>query len=67
MRGHVAPKRAVTLIRNMHLLGATWAHAGNRWPFTAANGGWEYRAFLTFAAVAQALLGDGRYALVDLI
>lgn len=49
------------------LLGATWAHAGNGWAFTAPNGGWEYPAFLAAAAIAQALLGDGRYALVNLI
>ena len=49
------------------LLGATWAHAGNGWLFTAPNGGWEYPAFLAVAAVAQALLGDGRYALANLL
>ena len=48
------------------LLGATWVHAGNGWLFTAPNGGWEYPAFLATAAVAQALLGDGRYALANL-
>jgi putative oxidoreductase len=45
------------------LLGATWAHAGNGWVFSAQNGGWEYPAFLTVAAAVQALLGDGKYAL----
>jgi len=45
------------------LLGATWAHAGNGWVFTAPNGGWEYPAFLAAAAAVQALLGDGKYAL----
>jgi putative oxidoreductase len=45
------------------LLGALWVHSGNGWLFTAAKGGWEYPAFLTFAALAQALLGDGAYAL----
>jgi putative oxidoreductase len=45
------------------LLGATWVHAGNGWLFTAPNGGWEYPAFLAAAAIAQTLLGDGRYAL----
>ena len=44
------------------LMGATWAHAGNGWLFTAPNGGWEYPAFLTAAALVQALLGDGKYA-----
>ncbi|MCC7547103.1 MAG: DoxX family protein [Burkholderiales bacterium] len=45
------------------LLGATGAHWGNGWLFTAPNGGWEYPVFLTFAAIAQALLGDGAHAL----
>jgi putative oxidoreductase len=45
------------------LLGATWAHAGNGWLFSAANGGWEYPLFLTAAAAVQALLGDGALAL----
>ena len=48
------------------LLGATWAHAGNGWLFTAANGGGEYPAFLSAAALVQALLGDGRFALANL-
>lgn len=48
------------------LLGATWAHVGNGWLFTAQNGGWEYPAFLTLAAATQALLGDGKYALSSL-
>lgn len=45
------------------LVGATWAHAGNGWLFTAQNGGWEYPAFLVAATIVAALLGDGRYAL----
>jgi putative oxidoreductase len=45
------------------LIGATWAHAGNGWLFTAKGGGWEYPAFLTVAAIVQALLGDGALAL----
>jgi len=48
------------------LLGATWAHIGNGWLFSAPNGGWEYPAFLTMATVVQALLGDGAYALANL-
>ena len=47
------------------LLGATWAHAANGWVFSAPNGGWEYPAFLALAAAAQALLGDGKYALAE--
>lgn len=45
------------------LLGATWARAGNGWVFNAPNGGWEYPAFLTAAAVVAALLGDGTCAM----
>ncbi len=44
------------------LLGATWAHSGNGWLFTSAKGGWEYPLFLTVAAITQALLGAGAYA-----
>lgn len=49
------------------LIGATWAHAGNGWVFSAPNGGWEYPAFLTIAAAAQALIGDGALALRNLL
>jgi len=49
------------------LIGATWAHAGNGWIFTAPNGGWEYPAFLTVVALAQALLGDGKFAVSTLL
>ena len=45
------------------LAGATWAHAGNGWVFTGANGGWEYPLYLTVLATAQVLLGEGAYAL----
>ena len=45
------------------LLGASWVHAGNGWLFTNQGGGWEYPVFLTVAAGAVALLGDGAYAL----
>ena len=45
------------------LLGATWAHAGNGWVFSAPNGGWEYPAFWTATLFVQALLGNGAYAL----
>lgn len=48
------------------LLGATWAHAANGWLFSAPKGGWEYPAFLTAAALVQALLGEGRFALSNL-
>jgi putative oxidoreductase len=49
------------------LAGATWVHAGNGWVFSAANGGWEYPLFLIVVSIAAALLGDGKYALGNLI
>ncbi len=55
--------RVVALVLVPVLLGATWAHIGNGWLFTNPKGGWEYPAFLTVAAVVQALIGDGAFAL----
>ena len=37
------------------LAGALWAHAGNGWVFSNANGGWEYPLFLIVVAVVVAL------------
>lgn len=54
--------RAVAFALVPVLLGATWAHLGNGWTFSAPKGGWEYPAFLTLAAVVVGLLGDGRYS-----
>ena len=55
--------RLVALALLPVLLGAIGIHAPNGWIFTAANGGWEYPAFLAAAALAQALIGDGAFAL----
>src|SRR5512143_2997541 len=55
--------RFVALALVPFLLGATWAHAGNGWLFSAPKGGWEYPAFWTATLVVQALLGDGAFAL----
>ncbi|MFO1314710.1 MAG: DoxX family protein [Burkholderiales bacterium] len=55
--------RAVALALVPVLVGATWAHAGNGWVFSAPNGGWEYPAFWTVTLVVQALLGGGAYTL----
>jgi putative oxidoreductase len=55
--------RTVALALVPVLLGATWVHAGNGWLFSAPNGGWEFPVFWTIALIAQALLGDGAYAL----
>jgi putative oxidoreductase len=55
--------RAVAVALIPVLLGATWAHVGNGWFFSAPKGGWEYPAFLTLAAAVVALLGGGRYSI----
>lgn len=55
--------RWVALALSPILLGAVWVHAGNGWVFTAANGGWEYPAYLFVLCIAQAMLGDGALAL----
>ena len=51
--------RIVALALAPFVIGATWAHSGNGWVFTSANGGWEYPAFLSIAALVTALLGNG--------
>ena len=55
--------RLVSLALTPILLGALAIHAPNGWLFTAANGGWEYPAFLLVAALVQALIGGGAFAL----
>lgn len=45
------------------LLGAVYVHFGSGWVFSNPNGGWEYPAFLAVAAIVQALLGPGKFAL----
>lgn len=45
------------------LLGSLLVHWGNGWVFSAPNGGWEYPVYLFVLCIAQALLGDGAYAL----
>jgi putative oxidoreductase len=45
------------------LFGAAWVHIGNGWVFSGPGGGWEYPLYLIVLSVAQALLGDGAYAL----
>jgi len=45
------------------LLGAVFAHAGNGFFFSAANGGWEFPAFWAVTLAVQALLGGGALAL----
>ena len=55
--------RYVALLLIPILLGATWAHSGNGWVFSAPNGGYEYPVFLTIVALVQVLLGDGYLAI----
>jgi putative oxidoreductase len=45
------------------VLGATWAHAGNGWLFSATGGGWEFPLFLAVATAVQVLLGNGAFSL----
>ena len=55
--------RWVALALTPALLGAViWAHGANGWVFTAPGGGWEYPVYLIVLSVAQALLGDGAFA-----
>ncbi len=49
------------------LAGALWVHAGNGWVFSGANGGWEYPLFLIVVSFVVALLGDGKYALGNVL
>jgi putative oxidoreductase len=37
------------------LLGAMWAHSGNGWVFSNANGGWEYPLYLIVISIVVAL------------
>lgn len=54
--------RLVALAGLPILFGALAVHLPNGWVFSAANGGWEYPAFLIVASVVQALIGAGAYA-----
>jgi putative oxidoreductase len=54
--------RLVALAGLPILFGALAVHLPNGWVFSAANGGWEYPAFLIVASIVQALIGAGAYA-----
>ena len=55
--------RWVALALTPFLAGAIlFVHLPNGWVFTAPGGGWEYPAFLLVASIAQALIGDGAFA-----
>jgi len=56
--------RWVALALSPILIGAiVTVHGAKGWVFTAEGGGWEYPAYLFVLCLAQALLGDGRFAL----
>jgi putative oxidoreductase len=55
--------RPISLLLLPIMIGATLQHVGNGWLFTGQNGGWEFPVFWTAVLVAQALLGDGAFAL----
>lgn len=55
--------RLVALALVPILVGALWAHSGNGWVFSSANGGWEYPLYLVVLALAQAVLGSGSFSI----
>lgn len=59
--------RHVALAALPLLVGATMVHSGNGWLFSNANGGWEFPLFWTMALIVQAMLGNGAYALQDVV
>lgn len=58
-----ARARLAALALAPFMLGAMSVHLPNSWVFTAPNGGWEYPLYLFVLCVAQALLGNGAFAL----
>jgi putative oxidoreductase len=50
--------RSVALSLIPVLVGATWAHIGNGWVFSNANGGWEYPLYLIVISIVVALQAD---------
>ncbi len=44
-----------------------FVHGSNGWVFSNPGGGWEYPAFLIAASLAQTLLGDGAFALGNVL
>lgn len=55
--------RPISLLLVPIMIGATLQHVGNGWLFSTQGGGWEFPVFWTGALIAQALLGDGAFAL----
>jgi putative oxidoreductase len=58
--------RPASLLALPILVGAFAVAWPNGWVFTAQGGGWEFAAFLVVAAVTQALIGPGAFALGSL-
>jgi putative oxidoreductase len=55
--------RSIALLLLPIMIGATLQHVGGGWLFTNQGGGWEFPVFWTVMLLAQALLGDGAFAL----
>ncbi|MCI0570095.1 MAG: DoxX family protein [Myxococcaceae bacterium] len=49
------------------MLGALKVHGPAGFVFSSPGGGWEYIAFLMVALIAQAFLGNGAFALGDVL
>jgi putative oxidoreductase len=52
--------RVVALALIPILIGATWAHIGNGWVFSNANGGWEYPLYLIVISLVVALQAEAK-------
>jgi putative oxidoreductase len=59
--------RLVALLFVPLMIGAVLQHTGNGWVFSSPNGGWEFPVFWTVLLFVQALLGNGAFAVEDLL
>ena len=58
--------RQIALLSIPIMLGAVYVHLGNGWVFSNPNGGWEFPAFLTIAAVVVALQSSNAFSILSL-
>jgi putative oxidoreductase len=59
--------RQIALLSIPIMLGAVYVHLGNGWVFSNPNGGWEFPAFLTIAAVVVALQSSNAFSVLNLV
>jgi putative oxidoreductase len=59
--------RLVSLLFVPLMIGAVLEHTGNGWVFSSPNGGWEFPVFWTVLLFVQSLLGNGAFAVEDLL